>query len=625
MGPGVYPRPMGTSHQLRSRGPVLAAALLLAALQLLTASNLRLVELDPEEGFNAAQGWLLLQGHWESLFQMQYRTYCGGCTLEAVAGLPLLATLGRGWITWKLVPVGVSVACLLLGWRLLRRGQGPAAAGAFLLLLLLPPRTWQALSVVSWANHYEAGVWALLPALLLLPGGSRLRAGLAGVALGVGVYLSFSGAFAVLGLGGWLLLRRRWRDLGLVLLCLPLGLTPWLAQWTLAAQHPFHTIYAEHESLPMLSRVPAKLATVLAPRQLQHLFGLPTSPVGLILGVGTALSAGIAGVIVARRRAATGLLALCLLLSWLAVYSLVGFSVRAPAWPELPWPGALRYAAAAYPALFLLLAAGAGLLWSEGRRLLAGLLLAAPLCSGLLGRVEVLGGAHPTAALARVDAVDWGVVRAQLSYAMPLEVHRACTAVDRRCREVHAYALGRADGEALLHGGRPQHAPEAGAHPAYAAGLAGSLHVGLGPAEAGSLGLLDEAASLLAPLSLSPEQASRALRELASLRLHHAQTWRQDAGPGALGASGGSVAAREAAWWAVGRDQGLREAILVRPGPVTWRLDPEAPASAAEGFGHGLGEKWGPLDALPPVVDLSDHLEAAVLRGHAEGLAARFR
>lgn len=606
----------------RATAILLFGALLLAVLQLLTATNLRLVELDPEEGFNAAQGWLLLQGHWESLFHMQYRTYCGGCTVQAVAGLPLLAALGRGWLVWKLVPVAVSVACLAMGWRLLRPRVGLWAAVAFLLLLLLAPRTWQALSVVAWANHYEAGVWALLPALLLAGGGARWRAALAGLALGFGVYLSFSGAFAVLGLGAWLALQRRWRDLLLVAACLPLGLLPWLAQWTLAAQHPFHTIYAEGESLPLLSRVPGKLATVLAPRQLQHLLGLPEDPAGLLLGMGTAVSAVISGLIVAHWRSPTGLLALCLLLAWLGVYSLVGFSVRAPPWPELPWPGSLRYAAAAYPALFLLLAAGSGLLWGEGRRGLAVLLLAAPLTSGLLGRVEVLRGASPDAALLRVDAVDWEVVRAQLSYAVPLEVHRACERLDSRCREVHAYALGRADGEAVIHGGDPGHQATARAYRAYWSGLAGSLHVGLTAGEPGSLGVLDEAGGLLATLEPSPAEAAAALRDLAWLRLHQHPSWRQAESPEELGATDGSEAARAAAWWALGRLQGQREAVFITPAAVTWRLGDAVPPDAAEGFGHGLGERWGPLDAPPPVEGLPPSLEAPLRRGRIEGISA---
>ena len=85
--------------------------------------------------------------------------------------------------------------------RVLWRRVGPAAALCFGALLVLPPRTWLHLSLIGWGNHYEAGMVAtcglflLADALLERPAPLRLMG--AGVVLGAGLWIGFSGAFGV--------------------------------------------------------------------------------------------------------------------------------------------------------------------------------------------------------------------------------------------------------------------------------------------------------------------------------------------------------------------------------------------------------------------------------------------
>jgi hypothetical protein len=182
-----------------------------------------------EELYNWRAGLLLACGHWESVWALQYRPFCGGCTAEAVVAAPLLRLLGDGLWAWKLVPAGFHLLGVGAGAALLGRSGG---AVGWLLVVLAAPPFCRALALTGFGNHAEVGGLCLLATLLVATGegqaaGRRWGLGLPGGAVaGLALWFAYSAAWlplALLGLAG----RRSlpW------LLGLPLGLLPALLWW----------------------------------------------------------------------------------------------------------------------------------------------------------------------------------------------------------------------------------------------------------------------------------------------------------------------------------------------------------------------------------------------------------
>lgn len=522
----------------------LALVLLLVVLRLVALRDPGLFERDAEEGFNAAQAWMMRQGHVADTFFIQYRPYCGGCTVQAGLAALLSAVVPLSWLHMKLLPVGVWALALTAGQRWLHRAASPAAGLIFGLIMALPPRAPLVLSATGWANHMEAGCLAIALLAALGPGRAPTRSGalLAGLVGGLALFTSFSGAFVAVGAAlalVWSAVRGRpGALLGLGgLLLAPAG---WLLQRLSSGQQPFHTIYAEDEWAPRLARIPDQLATLFHPHQLAALAGHPEAPAGRLVGflVGISLLVGLLALLwrgPARLRAPVGLGAL-----WLGAYCLSGFSVRAPAPPELAYPGSLRYAAAVMPLCALILAAAA-------RRgpwrllalpaLLSGAAALRPALQIAVDDVrEVISGdlvhrSRPMVRWGAAHAADWAYVQAQLSYALPLEHHRACRVEDRWCRQVHGYAEGREAATAALRAdptgdcrvalndaALPAHPAAAwGVGEAVAQQLAAQLDAGA-LAEGDVLKALDDCLGRLFAPGGAPAEA--ALRALVPLRAH---------------------------------------------------------------------------------------------------------
>ena len=363
------------------------------------------LERDPEELFSAGQAWLALNGDLSWLLHMQYRPFCGGCTVHAVTAMGLFSALPPTWLTWKVIPLLWSLTGLGIGIAMLRREGLVAGSRMFALLWVFSPLAFANLSLVAWGNHYEAGVLGLGAAWWTLGARTpRRRFGL-GVWLGFSVYVSFSAGFIVLACLGFVLSRERMRGVLPVLLGIPVGLLGWVLQWWVAGQHPFHTIYEEGESVPGLLRLPGELWTLLAPRQLASLFAVPVEWLGPGLGIATAVSLCLAaGAVWMGSRPVTRLAAL-LLGAFLLVYGLTGFSVKV-ADTGFMYAGGL-HAAPLFPAAALLLAGVAGGLWTAGRRLPAVALLVPWLVAGIWGRSTVLLSMQPAPERLGRDAVDW--------------------------------------------------------------------------------------------------------------------------------------------------------------------------------------------------------------------------
>ncbi|MCK6503766.1 hypothetical protein L6R53_10270 [Myxococcota bacterium] len=625
----------------------LAAAALFALLQLALLGNPELVELNPEELYNAAHAEAILALGPAVASPLQYRPFCGGCTLDAALGAGLFGLLGPSLLAWKLVPIllgALGVGTLVASaWRHAGRACGQALA----LALILAPPAWSRLGLVAWGNHYECSAVALLAlALALAP--PRPRTELAtGLALGLGVAIGWSGAFAALGMGAWLGVQRRWAGLSRLALGAAIALAPvaWRAAST--GQLPTATIYHPDEAVPSLARLPSKLMTLLPPTQLAGLLGVSHPTAGPALGVLAAASLG-GALALAARRPGPARLAATLLGAWLAVYGLVRFQVQVPGDGGIPSAEGLRYAAPAMVLAVVVVALSAGQAWQRGARLAPTLLLLPWLLAGLGARAWALAPPFPSGAAARMWPGDMAFFREQASWALPVEVHRAALAdAGPRLAPVHAYALGRAEladrlspGPDLPAGTRL--APPTGPAPeAWAQGIAAVVVDRLDAADTGDGATLVRALAWVEQAGADWPDAVRdeALREVAWRRVDGAAPQPlvgSLAGPGdlraldrRLDAWGLSPAAARATWWAAGRRWGRDRARLWQPGPVELpgAALPSPPMDSAffEGLGQALGERWGPAAETTAPATSSPAQAQAWAQGVAAGVAARWR
>ena len=607
---------------------VAGAVALVVALQLLAVLNPAVAELDPEEMYNAGHAWVLADGHWGAVWRMQYREFCGGCTGTALLGAPLFLALPPSWLAWKLVPIGFSALLMGAGVVALLRRSGAPAAIAFALLVLFPPRAWLHLSLLAWGNHVECGVLGAVGLLLATRGDRRAAVG-AGAVLGVALWFSFSATYAVVGVPLWLWATGRRRQAAAVVFGLPLGLLPWWLRYLDTGLHPFVTIYESGEATPRLARIPAKLGTLLRPRQLVALFGLPQAGAGWAAGWAFALAALGAGVVGLRRRAPLVLAPLALLGVWVAIYAVVRFQVWDPPAPEIAPPGSARYAAPIYPLLFWAVAAAVGELWGSRRRW-ALALLALALPAGVAARIEALSDPFPRTQLVRRVMVDEAQFTPQFSYSLTRAEHGEVAGEGPRSQSLHAEAMGWRDAtDQLQHADHPglQLAPRQGLDPAaYGRGIGAALVQDRYRRPNPGLPVL---AGILKSLRSSGLQA--ASREAAGA--HAAWLLVQDEGSwlpggvsldaGALGSVEAAVAAAapavsDPAWGAAGR--AWAKAVTADAVPSVISVpDRPLPPAFWWGIGRGAGEAWGPVSTAPrPTGELD---VTAFHAGYRAGLA----
>ena len=407
---------------------------------------------DVEELYNAAHARLIQLEHADKWLTLQYRSHCGGCTHNALIGSVLFAAFGPSLFVWKLVPVMFLGLLAYAGSSLLRRHNGPPAAWAFGILLVFVPPTFLELSMTSWGNHFESGVAAVvcLAATLAFqaqPSGRRAMA--LGLILAWALWIGFSSVFVVGGIA-WILRKHLWTRRGAVaaLALSSVGLI-WMVQAIQTPSSVFDTIYQPGEALPKLTRVPLKIWSLVAPRQLVALFGWKSAPWGWLAGW-LVVASGICAAWInrnSRAQRATG----ALLIAYLAIYSVVRFTVWAPPAPEIAPPGSMRYAAPVYGLWFLLLAGGIGHAWRHRRRALAIALLLPSVTVGLAARAAVMAEQPDSASsVFSMAAADFEYARDQLAYLFSLEEHAECDTPALDARDFHSFGSGWAQTKRLL-------------------------------------------------------------------------------------------------------------------------------------------------------------------------------
>ena len=538
---------------------------------------------------------------------------------------------------WKLVPIGFSLVLLIAAAGAQFRREGTVAGWMLGVLLVLPARSFMALSLIGWGNHYECGVVAVLSLLLATGPLSRGRMVVLGALLMGGVWVGFSALFAVPAAMGWLLVR--WmrgqvalRRLLWMLPGLALGALPLIAQVFGTGSSPLGEIYGGGEALPSFSHLPQQLTTLLHPRQIAGLLGAPQLPAASVLsGVSVVVAAGLAvriGPDLARA-------SLMFIVAWTGIYLLSGFHIPVPPAGQIPTPAALRYFAPLYPLLVILIASVAALQWKHGRRLVAGGLMAGPVLVGLLSRLAIFSGPFPAWPALEMVAADHAFFRQQASYQLSTTAHRACTTEVPGSRALHAYALGRADAEAALAGNPvPDHVlpalqPDRGVFPgAYYEGAASAAIDHLDPSGSGEVPVLER----IHAAGWSDGDAGLKAAMLA--RRHGTAAWlvalepHDESSLQEISAILSGSPIRAQAWWLVGQRWGEDTGRWLIPTELALpEIAPELeiPVDFAVGLGEAMGEMWGPLERIPCPQNLPATWKEPFLSGYTRGWMKRWQ
>ncbi len=340
--------------------------------------------LNREEAHNATAAWLF--GHGELLGEVarvQYRDFCGGCSVVALLGAPLLAG-GEALWRWKLLAIALTAAMQVVGFLALRAVASAPAAWAWLVLTAVPPVGALDLSLMLWGNHQESALFVLV-ALLAHGRGRPLAMGLA---LGFGVYFARTSAYAAVVLLPLAARTGAWSGL-LALAGFALGAAPLLVP---AAGGDAGWYRFGDALVPTVEKLGDRAATLLIPSSFAARAWLPMKAPALLgwgwLGL---LGASALGLLAARRARVVVALAG----AWVLAYTFTSFPIflvnaRVPV-------NNIRYHA---PWLFvgtLLLAAGFGEAWARGWRRSAGLLLGLPLVGNAVAIGPLLRAPQPTA------------------------------------------------------------------------------------------------------------------------------------------------------------------------------------------------------------------------------------
>lgn len=323
-----------------------------------------------EELLNARGAVLAACGHWSELSLLQYRFFCGGCTVDAAVGAGPVRLLGATELAWKLVPLLWQVLALGAVGLLARSVAGARGLAVVLALWLGAPTAWRELLLTGWGNHAESAAFTFGAAALLLGArGSSAAALAAGATAGFGLYYAWISAHALPALLAGALLVAGLRGLLAFVLGAPLGLVPWYL-----VERGEHGIFgsvgrpgvpeqARQMATALSPAEPAVLiewwAIALRPGRLWQVQDGPWATAGavvaaLVLLLG--LTGALLGLLSARRRHPASI---ALVLPALGLAGLVGATaLRQDLWADVPEllgysPFLLRYRTPAFPLVVL--------------------------------------------------------------------------------------------------------------------------------------------------------------------------------------------------------------------------------------------------------------------------------
>lgn len=330
-----------------------------------------------EESYNATVAWALSHaGLGAAVLDLQYRSFCGGCTAVAALGAPLLAIQDAFWL-WKGLALAWLAATMVLGFSALDALVGRAGAWAWAALMALPALGPADLSLMLWGNHQEIALFGVLALWLL----ARERGAATGLVLGLALWFCRTAATEVvvlLPLALWRLRGQRWR----VIAGFAIGLLPLLPR-AAVGEAGFYRMQDALGQAP--GEALRRLGTLLGPEPLAERMFHPLRGMGWAAGLWLG-AAGLAALVTARTR--RGLVFVAFPLAYAAAYALTRFPLF-NVLPRMPLNN-IRYLSPWAFGLTLAIAAGAGAAWSGGRRALALVLVGAPLLADGVGWARAL-------------------------------------------------------------------------------------------------------------------------------------------------------------------------------------------------------------------------------------------
>lgn len=390
-----------------------------------------------EESYNATVAWMIAHGGmWREILDIQYRSFCGGCSVVALAGTPAMA-VSEGLWAWKVVPLAWTAATQVIGFLALDARVGRAAAWAFVALLALPPPGVLDLSLMAWGNHQETGLLLLLALLLV----ARGHVGAAGFVLGFSTFFARTSWYGVLALlpGALSIPGRRIRAL--------LGLALGAALVAVPAAGGDAGWYRMEAPVGLdLTEMPRRAWTLLSPHGLAERLWLPLhdmAPAGAGL-LGVAL---VAGILALRDRQARVLAALPV--AFAVAYVATSFPIFLVN-SHVPVNN-IRYHAPWAFSLSVLAATGVGLAWRAGRRALATGMAATVLIPGFLGLARLDWA--PTPVALETPALDLPLFMGTATPRLSVDDVDAPVA-HPRAAAVRARILGLLLGRDVVHRGR---------------------------------------------------------------------------------------------------------------------------------------------------------------------------
>ena len=168
---------------------------------------------NAEEAHTAGVAWYVWHaGLWDQLLNLQYKSFCGGCTVFAVIGAPVIGWGGDNFALWKGIALMWTGLTLIAAFVAVDLSAGRAAAWGALVALAVPPVGLSDVSLMLWGNHSESALWVAVAMALLGPTG-RVRAGRAfalGVWLGASLWFTRTSLYAVVVIAG----VSSWRAMG---------------------------------------------------------------------------------------------------------------------------------------------------------------------------------------------------------------------------------------------------------------------------------------------------------------------------------------------------------------------------------------------------------------------------
>ena len=114
--------------------------------------------MSTEESYNAAAAALLACGHNESMWALQYKWFCGGCSAEAMLAAPLFSWFSPSILAWKWIVGWIHIAMVSAGAAIAGRAAGARPAFIFVGLMIAAPGFYRTLALTGFGKKEKGRI-----------------------------------------------------------------------------------------------------------------------------------------------------------------------------------------------------------------------------------------------------------------------------------------------------------------------------------------------------------------------------------------------------------------------------------------------------------------------------------